>query len=69
MVRFWLGTYNKINNQYKIIQKVVTFIVHFKGGHMETYSNYYDENEEYERDAAWDNVFMTFPNADYIVEF
>lgn len=47
----------------------MTFIVHFKGGHMETYSNYYDENEEYERDAAWDNVFMTFPNADYIVEF
>lgn len=36
---------------------------------METYSNYYDENEEHERDAAWDNAYMTFPNADYIEEF
>lgn len=44
----------------------MTFIVHFNGGHMETYSNHYDEHE---RDAAWDDVYMTFPNADYIKEF
>ena len=28
-----------------------------------------DENDEHERDAAWDDVYMTFPNADYIEEF
>ena len=47
----------------------MTFIVHFNGGHMETYSNHYDENDEHERDAAWDDAYMTFPNADYIEEF
>lgn len=36
---------------------------------METYSNHYDENDEQERDTAWDDVFMTFPNADYIKSF
>lgn len=30
----------------------MTFIVHFKDGHRETYSNHYDENDEQERDAA-----------------
>lgn len=28
------------------------------------YNNRYDEDQE--RDAAWDDVYMTFPNADYI---
>ena len=37
----------------------MTFIIHFKDGHRETYSNHYDEND----------VYMTFPNADYIEEF
>ena len=32
----------------------MTFIIHFKDGHMETYSNHYDENDEHERDGAWD---------------
>ena len=32
----------------------------------ETYSNHYDDPE---RDAAWDDVYRTFPNADYIEEF
>lgn len=36
----------------------MTFIVHFKDGHRETYSNHYDENDEHERDAAWDDVYI-----------
>ena len=47
----------------------MTFIIHHKDGHREPYSNHYDENNEHERDAAWDDVYMTFPNADYIEEF
>ena len=43
----------------------MTFIIHFKDGHRETYSNHYDP----ERDAAWDDVYRTFPNADYIESF
>ena len=31
----------------------MTFIIHFKDGHRETYSNHYDENDDPERDAAW----------------
>ena len=64
-----MGNYNKINNQYKIIQKITTFIIHFKDGHRKTYSNHYDENNEQERDAALDDVYMIFPDADYIEEF
>ena len=29
----------------------MTFIIHFKDGHRETYSNHYDENDEHERDG------------------
>lgn len=47
----------------------MTFIVHFKDGHREQYSNHYNEDDEYERDAAWDDVYMTFPDAEYIEEF
>ena len=47
----------------------MTFIIHFKDGHREPYSNHYDENDEHERDSAWDDVYRTFPNADYIEEF
>lgn len=45
----------------------MTFIVHYKDGSRETYSNHYDD--EMEVDAAWDDVYMTFPNADYIEAF
>lgn len=45
----------------------MTFIIHFKDGHRETYNNRYDDDPE--RDAAWDNVYRTFPNADYIESF
>ena len=47
----------------------MTFIIHFKDGHRETYSNHYDENDDPERDAAWDDVYATFPDADYIESF
>lgn len=47
----------------------MTFIVHFKDGHRKTYTNRYDESNEQERDAAWDDVYSQFPNADYIEEF
>ena len=47
----------------------MTFIIHFKDGHRKTYSNHYDENDEHERDAAWDDAYATFPNADYIESF
>ena len=47
----------------------MTFIIHHKDGHRETYSNTYDEDDEYERDAPWDDVRMAFPDADYIEAF
>ena len=43
----------------------MTFIIHFKDGHRETYSNRYDEDVEHERDAA----YATFPDAEYIESF
>lgn len=45
----------------------MTFIIHFKDGHRETYNNRYDEDVEHERDAAWDDVYATFPDAEYIM--
>jgi hypothetical protein len=47
----------------------MTFIVFHKDGTRETYSNRYDEDDEQQRDAAWDDVNMKFPDADYIEEF
>ena len=44
----------------------MTFIIHYKDDSRETYSNRYDEMVV---DAAWDDVYMTFPNADYIESF
>ena len=40
----------------------MTFIIHFKDGHRETYSNRYDEDVEHERDAAWDDVYFLMQN-------
>lgn len=37
----------------------MTFIIHFKDGHRETYNNRYDEDVEHERDAAWDDVYQS----------
>ena len=47
----------------------MTFIIHFEDGHRETYSNRYNEGNDQERDAGWDDVYASFPNADYIEEF
>lgn len=47
----------------------MTFIIHHKNGRRETYSNRYDEDDKHERDAAWEDVYMTFPDADYIESF
>ena len=46
----------------------MTFIIHHPDGHRETYSNRYDEHDEHERDAAFDDAHMTFPGC-YIEEF
>lgn len=47
----------------------MTFIVHHKDGSRETYYNRYDKDIEHERDAAWDDVYARFPDADYIEGF
>lgn len=47
----------------------MTFIVWYKNGSREMYSNRYDENDEHEVDAAWEDVYMTFPDADYIESY
>ena len=45
------------------------FIIHHKDGSRETYSNRYDESDEHQCDAAWDDVYATFPDAEYIESF
>ena len=47
----------------------MTFIIHFKDGHRQSYSNRYDESIERERDAAWDDAYSRFPDAGYIESF
>lgn len=47
----------------------MTFIIHYKDGSRETYSNRYDEDVEHEVDVAWDDVYDKFPDADYIEPF
>ena len=46
----------------------MTFKIHFKDGSRETYNNRYDEDDEYERDLAWEDVRLTYPDAEYIEE-
>ena len=47
----------------------MTLIVHFKDGHREQYSNHYNEDDKHERDAAQDDTYTTFPDAEYIESF
>lgn len=47
----------------------MTFIIHTKDNRRITYSNRYNEDNEQERDAAWDDVYAKFPDAEYIEEF
>lgn len=45
----------------------MTFVVYYNNPpKRRTYSNWYNESDEYERDAAWDDVREQFPDADYI---
>ena len=44
------------------------FLIHFKDGHRETYMSKYDEEEEEERSLGWEDIYMTYPEADYIEE-
>lgn len=48
---------------------MVTFIIHFKDGTRKHYSTRYSEDNEHEVDAAWDEVYSQFPEADYIERF
>lgn len=48
---------------------MATFIIFDKDGSRKSYSNRYNENIECEMDAAWDDVYEKFPNADYIKQF
>ena len=47
----------------------MTFIIHFKDGHRQSYSNRYNESIDHKRDAAWNDVYAKFPEADYIEQF
>lgn len=42
----------------------MTFIIHLKSGRRITYNSRYTDE-----DAAWDDVYATFPDADYIEQF
>lgn len=46
----------------------MTFIIHFPDGRREQYSNHYDEYDEHQRDAAFDDACERFPNC-YIEPF
>lgn len=47
----------------------MTFIIFNKDGSRTQYSNHYNENDEMEVDAAWDDVYSRFPDAEYIEKF
>ena len=47
----------------------MTFISHFKDGTRTTYTNAYDESNEQEADAGYDDAYYSFPEADYIERF
>lgn len=56
-------------NLLKICNKYMTFIITNKDGSRTQYSNHYYEGNEMEVDAAWDDVYAKFPEADYIEQF
>lgn len=47
----------------------MTFIITYKNGIRKTYTNRYNEDSEQEVDAAWDDVYAKFPDAEYIEVF
>lgn len=46
----------------------VTFIIHHKNSR-EQFISSYEEGTESNVDAAWDEAYAKFPNADYIERF
>ena len=46
----------------------MTFIIHHPDGKREQYTNHYDEYDEQQRDAAFDDAYMKFPDC-YIEPF
>lgn len=48
---------------------MIAFIVFFKDGHRETATSPYMEGSENNLDAAWDWVYMMYPEAEYIELF
>ena len=40
----------------------MTFIIHYPNGTREQYTNRYDESNEQQRDAAFDDAYAKFPN-------
>ena len=62
---------NPISNIFSSIflnNLIMTFIIHHPDGTREQYSNHYDEDIESERDAAFDDAYMKFPDC-YIESF
>lgn len=47
----------------------VTFIVHNKDNTREQFVSSYEEGSEQNIDAAWDEAYASFPDADYIERF
>lgn len=48
---------------------MITFIVFFKDGNRQLVTSRYEEGFEQNEDAAWDWVYMMYPDADYIERF
>lgn len=44
----------------------VTFIIHAKNGSRQQFVSSYEEGKESNIDAAWDEAYDKFPDADYI---
>lgn len=40
----------------------MNFIIQYPDGQRESYSNRYNEDDEQERDAAFDDAYINFPN-------
>ena len=48
---------------------MISFIVLYKDGRRETVTSRYEEGSEQNLDAAWDRVYMMYPEAEYIELF
>ena len=48
---------------------MISFIVFYKDGHRETVTSQYEEDSEQNLDAAWDWVYLMYPEAEYMELF